>query len=196
MGGGWLHGTDEHQQPARHRGRARRRCHRPTSPGQLSVEAAALTETVREQITELSGQVRDSGRTDRPRLLMAEAAHRVKDAVAALKVHWCAGSTDAGGDPVHGHHGYRPPAAMRRLVAARDGTCRFPSCRAPATRCDHDHTLAHHKGGPTCPCNLALLCRHHRLEQRPDWTLVQPRPGVLVWITPTGHGYTVGPDPG
>jgi hypothetical protein len=185
-----LHSTRQPGEPAR--------APRHDAPaGEHSIEAAAVTEVVREQITELLGQVRDSARPDRTRLLMAEAARRIKDAVAALKAGWCAASTDAQGNHLHGHGGYRPPAAMRRLVIARDHTCRFPSCRAPATRCDHDHTLAHHRGGPTCPCNLALLCRrHHRLKQRPHWTLTQPWPGVLVWTTPTGHTYTVGPDPG
>ncbi|MCW2898069.1 MAG: hypothetical protein JWO67_334 [Streptosporangiaceae bacterium] len=160
-------------------------------------EAAEITEVVRQQITELLEQVRAAGRADPSRLLVAEAAHRMKDAISALKGRWCVDATGRAGARVHGHDGYRPPAAMRRMVINRDGTCRFPTCRARAARCDHDHTLAHHRGGPTCPCNLGLLCRrHHRLKQGADWTLIQLWPGVLLWISPTGHCYTVGPDPG
>ena len=56
---------------------------------------------------------------------------------------------------------------MRRLINNRDTTCVFPTCRQPATRTDCDHTLAYDHGGPTCPCNLALLCRgHHRAKVR------------------------------
>ena len=55
------------------------------------------------------------------------------------------------------------PAAMRRALHARDGTCRFPGCT-------HRGWLdAHHQhhwtdGGPTNLDNLVLLCskHHHR----------------------------------
>lgn len=53
-----------------------------------------------------------------------------------------------------------PDAALRRLLMARDRTCRFPGCGA--TR----HLHAHHvrwwsDGGATDLSNLVLLCRHH-----------------------------------
>ncbi|MGH3389504.1 MAG: HNH endonuclease, partial [Actinomadura sp.] len=61
---------------------------------------------------------------------------------------------------------------------------------------DLDHTVPFHRGGPTCPCNLAPLCRgHHLLKQHPDWTLTQIWPGALLWITPTGHWHLTGPAP-
>jgi hypothetical protein len=130
------------------------------------------------------------------RVLVAEAARRIRDALAELKIRWCEIAMDQGGQVAHGHDGYRPPARMRRLVQARNRTCGFPTCRRPAEACDLDHTLPYHRGGPTCPCNLAPLCRrHHRLKQSPNWTLIQPWPGVLVWITPTGHHHLTGPDP-
>ncbi len=49
---------------------------------------------------------------------------------------------------------YRPPPVLRDLVAARDLTCRFPTCRRPAWRGDLDHTIAWEHGGRTCRCNL------------------------------------------
>jgi hypothetical protein len=85
---------------------------------------------------------------------------------------------------------------MRRLINNRDRTCRFPTCRQPATRTDCDHTHPYERGGPTCPCNLALLCRyHHRTKQSNGWALHHLYPGVLLWITPTGSWHIVGPAP-
>jgi hypothetical protein len=159
-------------------------------------EAAAITEAARGQLTELLGRLRHLERPEERGPLVAEAARRMKDAVSELKIRWCAIGVGACGDPVHGHDGYRPPAGMRRLVQARNGTCTFPTCRRRAIECDLDHTIPYHRGGATCPCNLAPLCRgHHRLKQTPEWTLIQLWPGVLLWIAPTGHWYLVGPDP-
>lgn len=73
---------------------------------------------------------------------------------------------------------------QRRLLALRDGGCRFPGCtRAPA------HTDAHHvqpwsAGGVTDVSNALLLCRfHHRLVHEGGWqiSLGDTPPG-------TGHG--------
>jgi hypothetical protein len=90
--------------------------------------------------------------------------------------------------------GYRPPSTVCHQVRARNRTCAFPGCRRPAARCDLDHTIPWDQGGPTCPCNLAPLCRqHHRTKQAPGWTLVQPEPGTLEWTTPHGRRYTVTP---
>jgi hypothetical protein len=91
-------------------------------------------------------------------------------------------------DRNHGYDGYRVPAGMRRLVESRDRRCCFPGCRRPTRRCDADHTIPFHRGGPTCPCNVAMLCRHHHsVKQTGGWRLQQLWPGVLLWITPTGH---------
>jgi Domain of unknown function (DUF222) len=90
---------------------------------------------------------------------------------------------------------YRPPPTLRDHVAARDLTCRFPTCRQPAWRGDLDHTIPHQQGGMTCGCNLGGLCRaHHLVKQHPGWTLRQPAPGIFAWTTPAGHTYTVTPD--
>jgi hypothetical protein len=53
---------------------------------------------------------------------------------------------------------YHPTPTLRHLIKIRDRRCRYPGCRRPATRYDDDHTLAHHKGGRTCECNLYPPC--------------------------------------
>jgi hypothetical protein len=87
--------------------------------------------------------------------------------------------------------GYQPSPSLRHLVKTRSPRCGFPGCRQPATRCDDDHTLAYHLGGRTCECNLYPLCRrHHRCKQTPGWHLDQPKPGQLIWTSPSGRTYT------
>jgi len=90
---------------------------------------------------------------------------------------------------------YRPSKRLRHLIDIRHKTCGFPGCCRPAQRCDADHTVPFDKGGATCECNMAPLCRHHhRAKQAAGWHLDQPEPGVLVWTTPHGRTYTVRPD--
>ena len=89
---------------------------------------------------------------------------------------------------------YRPPPALWHLIQIRNQRCTAPGCRMPAAKCDGDHTLAFEKGGLTCECNLAPLCRHHhRIKQLQGWRLEQPEPGVLAWVTPSGWKYITGP---
>ena len=63
----------------------------------------------------------------------------------------------AGGDCDHAREtaAYRPSPGLRHLVEIRHATCAYPGCRRPAMRCDADHTVAYHRGGRTCLCNLA-----------------------------------------
>jgi hypothetical protein len=90
--------------------------------------------------------------------------------------------------------GYVPTPALRHLIEIRNPTCTFPGCRHPAARCDKDHTLPYDKGGRTCECNLAPLCRfHHRLKQTEGWELEQVRPGVMQWSAPSGWRYSNAP---
>ncbi|HEU0239515.1 MAG TPA: HNH endonuclease, partial [Micromonosporaceae bacterium] len=84
-----------------------------------------------------------------------------------------------------------PGPALARWIRARDGTCRAPGCRVPASRCDIDHTIDHASGGGTTHDNLALLCRHHhRLKHDGGWHVTQPEPGVLAWQSPHGTRFT------
>ncbi|MBD7956704.1 DUF222 domain-containing protein [Microbacterium sp. Sa4CUA7] len=85
---------------------------------------------------------------------------------------------------------YRPSAAQRRHLDARDEHCRFFGCRRPARFCDHDHTIDAACGGPTSLCNLANLCtRHHTLKHATAWTVIQLAHGILQWTSPTGRVY-------
>lgn len=108
--------------------------------------------------------------------------------LAAHAAHWEATGTHPDTGAVLSVDRYRPSAEMRRLLGARDLTCRFPGCRVPVHRCDFDHTVDAAHGGPTSTENLAALCRgHHTLKHRTDWTVQQLGGGVLRWISPTGR---------
>jgi hypothetical protein len=97
-------------------------------------------------------------------------------------------------DHRHAEAGYRPSRKLKHLVTTRSTRCSAPGCGRAAARCDLDHTLAWDKGGLTCECDLAPLCRHHhRCKQAEGWQLTQPAPGVLVWRTPHGRTYTTTP---
>ncbi|MBC6462603.1 HNH endonuclease signature motif containing protein [Actinomadura sp. HBU206391] len=156
--------------------------------------AEALAELTDEHLTALLAQARMNGRLDGLALLTAQAAQAMADGLEEVANTWCRTS---GRDPGrHGHDGYRPPAAMRRLIEHRHPTCVFPTCNARSARCDLDHTRPHGRGGATCRCNLAPLCRrHHRLKQHSRWRLLQPWPGLLIWITPSGTWHIVTPVP-
>lgn len=146
---------------------------------------------------------------DAARLLAAEAAT------------WTRLWVDPGtGAPLAlGRTRYRPSAAMRQQLGARDMVCRFPGCDRPSTATEADHTTAWASGGETSTGNLALLCReHHRLKSEGHWRARQvgppragadgcspgqpsqpgPRsaapPGTIEWISPTGRRYVTYPE--
>jgi len=57
-----------------------------------------------------------------------------------------------------------PSKRLRFALRVRDGECAFPTCAAPAERCDIDHVIPV-PGGPTGGDNLRHLCRrHHRAK--------------------------------
>ncbi|GAA4113572.1 hypothetical protein GCM10022415_08960 [Knoellia locipacati] len=88
---------------------------------------------------------------------------------------------------------YRIPAGMARLVRLRDGSCRFPGCSTPARLCDLDHVRPWPLG-PTSAANLIALCRHHhRIKQRPGWTLRLHSDRTITWRDPTGREHTTWP---
>jgi hypothetical protein len=149
--------------------------------------------TVTMPITALDGPLPPDG----SRLLTAIASSAAR-LLLRLRQEAEAGQDDRARDACDHHEatsGYRPTAAIREYVSARDQTCRYPYCRQPAWHADLDHTRPWHKGGRTCPCNLGVLCRaHHILKQLQGWTLTQPRPGVFRWTTPAGRTYTTEPD--
>lgn len=57
---------------------------------------------------------------------------------------------------------YRPNAALRLLVRARDGTCQFPGCTVPASACQIDHPPP--QSGGRCPQTICPRWTHHRIE--------------------------------
>jgi hypothetical protein len=62
------------------------------------------------------------------------------------------------------------PTATRRAVLARDGGCRFPGCRAPATWAEIHHVHERARGGDHHPDRLVSLCRrHHQIVHRRGW---------------------------
>ncbi|GAB3471107.1 HNH endonuclease signature motif containing protein [Kineococcus endophyticus] len=70
---------------------------------------------------------------------------------------------------------YRPSAALRRFIVARDETCRGPGCVRPAADCDLDHVVPWPEG-PTTAENLQALCRtHHRFKTQFVWEHVDDR---------------------
>lgn len=93
---------------------------------------------------------------------------------------------------------YRPSAALATYIRCRDLHCRFPGCDRPAEVCDVDHTVPWHRGGPTHPSNLALLCRAHHLLKtfvtgENGWAEDQFPDGTIVWTSPSGRRYTTTP---
>jgi hypothetical protein len=95
-----------------------------------------------------------------------------------------------------GARAYRPSQATRDITTTLATTCRFPSCRQPAWRCDLDHRdpFDHQHpddGGGTDPANLDPLCRaHHWLKHHTGWSSTRGPGHTQVWTSPTGHQYT------
>jgi hypothetical protein len=89
------------------------------------------------------------------------------------------------------------PDRIAEPVALRDHACVFPWCTRPARRlrpdqhpCDCDHVTPHAKGGATCTCQLAPLCRrHHRLKTHGGWTYTILEAGSYLWRSPHGYQY-------
>ena len=69
-----------------------------------------------------------------------------------------------------------------------------PGAPRPARRCDTDHTTPHNRGGPTCPCNEATLCRrHHRIKTHGAWTYTTLEPGTYLWRAHTATSTSATP---
>ena len=89
------------------------------------------------------------------------------------------------------------PAALRRFVVARDGTCRTSWCDAAVAHADH--VQPHADGGLTSAANGQGLCvRCNLVKEEPGWTsevlhdglgLASSRPHTVQTTTPTGHRY-------
>jgi Domain of unknown function (DUF222) len=132
---------------------------------------------------------------DPPAGILARALRAA--AVAADRARAGAQGDAAAGGCAHksASSAYRPPPRLKDYIAARDLTCRYPTCGRPAWRGDLDHTIPFEKSHLTCRCNLGGLCRtHHIIKQHLCWSLHQTAPGIFQWTTPAGLTFTVTPD--
>jgi hypothetical protein len=91
------------------------------------------------------------------------------------------------------------PSGLRRVIQARDDTCRTPYCDALIRH--HDHIIPWREGGSTSLNNGEGLCEGcNQSKETPGWG-AEPRPGPRHTVqlrTPTGHSYqsTAPPLPG
>ena len=97
----------------------------------------------------------------------------------------------------YGRRTYAVPEVLRRYIAARDQTCRFPSCGTTAIRCEIDHAIPWSRGGPTDRSNLGALCtRHHQLKTHGGWRITDSDlDGGCTWTSPQGRRYEHRPSP-
>ncbi len=138
--------------------RGGRSCSTSTSPEQPSKASAGTARLEQGNQLITAGQVRDWCHT---------AGNITVKPVIDLEAH----------DPIDSPE---VPERHAEHTTVRDKTCVFPWCSRPARRCDTDHTIAAARGGPTCPCNLAPLCRrHHRIKTHGHWTYTTLEPGVV-----------------
>ena len=78
-----------------------------------------------------------------------------------------------------------PP--LRKAVATRDRTCRFPGCDMPAAFTDVHHIKHWIRGGPTTRDNCCLLCRrHHTMIHRGGWTATGNANDTITFASPEG----------
>ncbi len=96
-----------------------------------------------------------------------------------------------------GRRRYRIDAGLRKLIEARDGTCRFTDCGQPAHRCECDHATAFEAGGATSTANLGLACkRHHQCKTHAGWQVIDSEPdGSCTWRSPHAREYRHEPLP-
>lgn len=87
------------------------------------------------------------------------------------------------------------PHWMRRALHARDRTCRWPGCDAPAAWCDAHHEIPWGQGGATAIEHLISLCRyHHVLAHEGEWRITLDHATGEVWVRrPDGRPYELGP---
>lgn len=84
------------------------------------------------------------------------------------------------------------PASIRRALAARDRTCRFPGCTS--RRCDAHHIEHWADGGTTELDNLMLLCRrHHRALHEGGFDVEAAASGAFVFFRPDGRTLRASP---
>ncbi len=95
-----------------------------------------------------------------------------------------------------GRRRYEVTGPLRRLIVARDRTCRFPGCSRRASLCQIDHAEAWEDGGRTDVDNLGTLCvRHHQMKTHGGWRIAGSRAdGSCTWVSPSGRRYEWEPE--
>jgi len=74
---------------------------------------------------------------------------------------------------------------LRDAILARDGTCRYPGCDAPAAWADIHHIRAWAEGGTTDIAQLVALCgAHHGLVHRRGHGLTVDDDGTVIFTFP------------
>ncbi len=130
--------------------------------------------------------------------ITADIARMMAESLSSLAVIVVNG---AGQATAVGSTTYAARQTIADRVIAAAGTCRFPSCRQTAHKCDLDHRQPFDhdnpaRGGSTEMSNLDPLCRnHHLLKTHAGWRAARdPEDGLtLSWISPTGHRYVSAP---
>ena len=87
---------------------------------------------------------------------------------------------------------YPADTLLRRLLEARDVTCRYPGCVRNAIWCDTEHCDAFDDGGESSCANCGLMCRrHHNLKTHKGFSYkrVDTDTGEVEWVTPLGFRY-------
>jgi hypothetical protein len=143
----------------------------------VHIDQAALTE-------------RESPATERPQ--RCELENGPKLAIDTAKRLGCDAAlvgivSDRNGNPLDvGRRTRAITPALKRVLASRDGGCRFPGCTH--TRFTEGHHVEHWAdGGETKLGNLITLCRfHHRLVHEGGFGLRATDDGVFVFTRPDG----------
>jgi hypothetical protein len=82
---------------------------------------------------------------------------------------------------------YETPDRLRERQVLLQHTCVFPWCQRRARRADCDHIDPAARGGTTCDCNIAPLCRRHRrAKTHTRWRYDKTDDTSFVWRSPNG----------
>lgn len=162
-------------------------------------ECAARGTLRRVIVDDETGQlVAVDARSHRPDLFGVEVTEADATQVDATQVGWWSAealdralaeiASAAPPDEPSGTAAYQVPRRLKRHLAMRDRTCRFPGCPRRAALCDADHLVPWPRGS-TDVANLASECEHHHQAKHHHFTVRALPDGTLRWIAPSGHHY-------
>jgi hypothetical protein len=161
-------------------------------PGEIDGFGPVPAHIARQTVAQLAEVSRWRYAVDDDGRLIAEGA-LPRELIPGLLDQMSRWSVDATAGP-DGRGHYRPTAAQIAFVRARDRRCQAPGCRVPAQKCQIDHRIPWHLGGPTFVDNLYCLCAtHHRAKDEAGHRYRRTHAGV-EWTTPAGHRYLKEPE--